>query len=182
MSELQQPGGISMEQSTHSALHWLLFSHFHSLSSFFVVPDTGNAILLNVSLLLCRCCALDSDNMLNFRFEKHKKLLSNLKRWYAWGKVAWQNYTLGNHWVQQVYYRTIRTTEMLGLSGHDCQVVFNMGAGKNNFSSFKTSIFTLALIFTETVTAQIVQNGGFESGKWCHPSVLPIEWKTTMCL
>ena len=54
---------------------------------------------------------------------------------------------------------------MLGLSGHDCQVVFNMGAGKNNFSSFKISIFTLALIFTETVTAQIVQNGGFESGK-----------------
>ena len=54
---------------------------------------------------------------------------------------------------------------MLGRSGHDCQVVFNMGAGKNNFPSFKTSIFTLALIFTETVTAQIVQNGGFESGK-----------------
>ena len=68
------------------------------------------------------------------------------------------------HWEQQVYYRTIRITKILGRREHDCQVVVNMGADKSNISLFKTSIFTLALISTETF-AQIVQNGGFESGK-----------------
>ena len=73
------------------------------------------------------------------------------------------------HWVQQVYYRTIRITKILGRREHDCQVVVNMGADRSNLSLFKTSIFTLVLLSTETF-AQIVQNGGFESGKWSHSS------------
>ena len=68
------------------------------------------------------------------------------------------------HWVQLVYYRTIKTTKILGRREHDCQAVVNMGADKSNLSLLKSSIFTLALFSTETF-AQIVQNGGFESGK-----------------
>ena len=39
-----------------------------------------------------------------------------------------------------------------------------LGADKSNLSFFKTSTFTLALLATQTF-GQIVQNGGFESGK-----------------
>ena len=69
------------------------------------------------------------------------------------------------HWVQQVYYKMIRTAKMPGCRGHECQVVFNMGAAeKNNLTFFTAIIFILVLLFTETF-GQIVQNGGFESGK-----------------
>ena len=64
-----------------------------------------------------------------------------------------------------VYYRTIRATKMWGRRGHNCQVVVNMGAAnKSNLTFFTAIIFILVLLFTETF-GQIVQNGGFESGK-----------------
>ena len=63
---------------------------------------------------------------------------------------------------------------MPGRRGRDCEVLVNMGADKSNLSFFKTSTFTLALLATQTF-GQIVQNGGFESGKWSHSSAFPVE-------
>ena len=63
---------------------------------------------------------------------------------------------------------------MPGRRGRDCKVFVNMGADKSNLSIYKTSTFTVALLATQTF-GQIVQNGGFESGKWNHSSALPVE-------
>ena len=49
MSELQQPGGISMKQSTHSAMYWL---HVHPDRQLFLAPPSPPTVDLSVTVMI----------------------------------------------------------------------------------------------------------------------------------